>query len=156
MTWDAHSALNDFRTIADLAGVRLRDDDILIENLPAPHIAPLRLPPGTMAVYAFSCGNEVLKVGKVGPNSHARYSYQHYNPGSAMSTLAGSLLADREHFGLVQVDQSTVSEWIKQNVDRVNFIVRASMGMHVLSLLESFLQCRLKPRYEGFRSQRIP
>jgi hypothetical protein len=68
MTWDAQSALNDFRTVADLAGVRLRDGDIRIEELPAPHIAPSRLPVGMMAVYVFSRGDVVLKVGKVGPN----------------------------------------------------------------------------------------
>jgi hypothetical protein len=154
MSWDPESALTDFKTVAKLAGVELSDDDLRIELLPAPHLAPTRLPSGMMAVYVFSRGNEVLKVGKVGPNSHARYTSQHYNPGSAMSTLAGSLLADRDRLGLLDLDQSEISGWIKANVDRVNFIVSASLGIHVLTLLEAFLQCRLKPRYEGFRSQR--
>ena len=43
MIWDAQSALSDFRLIADLAGVKLKDSDIRIEELPAPHLAPLRL-----------------------------------------------------------------------------------------------------------------
>lgn len=153
MNWDPRSTLSDFKTVADLAGVRLSDHDIKIEQLPAPHIAPTRLPPGMMAVYVFSRKDEVLKVGKVGPNSHARYTSQHYNPGSAMSTLAGSLLSDREPLGLMHLDETNISGWIKKNVERVNFLVSELLGPHILSLLEAFLQCRLKPRYEGFRSQ---
>ena len=71
-----------------------------------------------------------------------------------MSTLAGSLLADREQRGLTHLSETNVNGWIKKNVDRVNFILNVSLGVHVLSLLETFLQCRLKPRYEGFSSQR--
>jgi len=37
----------------------------------------------------------------------------------------------------------------------VNFILDASLGVHVLNLLEAFLQCRLRPEFEGFASQRI-
>jgi hypothetical protein len=155
MEWNPQSALNDFRAVAALAGIRLTEEDITIEQLPAPHVAPARLPAGMMAVYVFSLGDEVLKVGKVGPNSHARYVYQHYNAGSAMSTLAGSLLADKTQPQVVDLDPADVSEWIKRNIDRVNFVVSASLGVHALSLLEIFIQCRLKPRYEGFRSQRI-
>lgn len=154
MTWDPKSALSDFRTVAELAGIRLSDHDIQVERLLAPHIAPTRLPPGMMAVYIFSLKDEVLKVGRVGPNSHARYTSQHYNPGSAMSTLASSLLADRERLGLPNLDQSAVSGWIKENIDRVNFLVKAPLGIGVLTLLEAYLQCRLRPKYEGFKSQR--
>lgn len=154
MIWDPKLALSDFRTVAKLAGIHLADDDIQIEQLPAPHVAPSRLPTGMMAVYVFAGKDEVLKVGKVGPKSGPRYTYQHYNPGSAMSTLAGSLLADREQRGLTHLSETNVNGWIKKNVDRVNFILNVSLGVHVLSLLETFLQCRLKPRYEGFSSQR--
>jgi hypothetical protein len=38
-------------------------------------------------------------------------------------------------------------------VDRVNFLVDERLGMRVLTLLEAFLQCRLNPCYEGFKSQ---
>ncbi|MCZ7641867.1 MAG: hypothetical protein M5U33_02745 [Pseudorhodoplanes sp.] len=155
MQWNPQSALADFRAVAGLAGIQLADRDITIELLPAPHVAPSRLPPGMMAVYVFSRGAQVLKVGKVGPNSHARYSYQHYKAGSAMSTLASSLLADKALSDLAETDPSAVGAWIKGNIDRVNFVVEASLGIHLLTLLEAFLQCRLKPRYEGFSSQRL-
>lgn len=155
MPWDPNAALADFRTVARLAGVEIAVADLQMELLPAPHAAPTRLPTGMMAVYVFSWGDEVLKVGKVGPNSQARYTSQHYNPGSAMSTLAASLLADGDRFGIVETDRAEISRWIKSNVDRVNFLLKAELGVPVLSLLESFLQCRLRPRYEGFRSQRL-
>jgi hypothetical protein len=154
MIWDPQSALSDFRTVAKLAGTQLAGGDIQIEEMPAPHVVPLRLPRGMMAVYVFSKKGDVLKVGKVGPKSGARYTYQHYNPGSAISTLAGSLLADGGRRDLINLNEANISEWIKANIDRVNFILNESLGVDILSLLEAFLQCRLKPRYEGFSSQR--
>jgi hypothetical protein len=36
--------------------------------------------------------NRILKVGKAGCNSNARFQSQHYNPSSAPSNLAHSLL----------------------------------------------------------------
>ena len=154
MIWNPQSALSDFRIVAKLAGTQLADGDVQIEEMPAPHVAPLRLPSGMMAVYVFSKKADVLKVGKVGPKSGARYTYRHYNPGSAISTLAGSLLADRGQRDLINLNEANISGWIKANIDRVNFILRESLGIQVHSLLEAFLQCRLKPRYEGFSSQR--
>jgi hypothetical protein len=47
-----------------------------------------------------------------------------------------------------------VGAWIKTNVDRTNYLLDAERGIPVLTLLESFLQCRLRPRFEGFESQR--
>ena len=107
-----------------------------------------------MAVYVFTHGDDVLKVGKVGPKSQARYTSQHYNPGSAKSTLAASMIADAERLGLGEVDIAEIGNLIRLNVDRVNILLPASLGIRVLTLLESFLQCRLRPRYEGFKSQR--
>jgi len=155
MTWIAEAAIEDFRTVARLAGVELPNAAITIEKLTAPHVPPTRLPVGKMAVYVFSKGPDVLKVGKVGAKSQARYTSQHYNPGSAMSTLAASILADREQLGLGAVDEAGGGRWIRENIDRVNFLLDERLGVPVLTLLETFLQCRLKPRYEGFKSQRI-
>jgi hypothetical protein len=155
MTWSAEAALSDFKTVARLAGVDLPQGSITIEMLPAPHVPPTSLQFGKMAVYVFSKGPDILKVGKVGPKSQARYTSQHYNPGSAMSTLAASILADRERFGLSDTDTVNIGRWIRANIERVNFIVDARLGLPALTLLETFLQCRLKPRYEGFKSQRL-
>jgi hypothetical protein len=72
-----------------------------------------------------------------------------------MSTLAASILADRERLGLSNVDEASVGLWIRENIDRVNFLMNTQCGVPVLTLLETFLQCRLKPQYEGFKSQRL-
>lgn len=155
MDWHPESAIDDFRTVARLAGVDLSNDAITIEHLAAPHVPPTKLPAGKMAVYVFAKGPDILKVGKVGAKSQARYTSQHYNPGSALSTLAASILADRVSLGLNEINEASVGRWIRENIDRVNFLMDERCGVSVLTLLETFLQCRLKPKYEGFKSQRL-
>jgi hypothetical protein len=81
-----------------------------------------------MAVYVFTLGGDVLKVGKVGPKSQARYTSQHYNPGSAQSTLAASMIADAERIGLGKADRAKIGNWIRTNVDRVNILLPAHLG----------------------------
>lgn len=154
MRWDPKDVLADFALVARLAGVTLTADDIRVEELPAPHAPPTHLPTGRMAVYVFSLDGEVLKVGKVGPKSQARYTSQHYNPGSAQSTLAASMIGDAERLRLNNEEQAEIGSWIRKNVDRVNILIPVHHSILALTLLESFLQCRLRPRYEGFQSQR--
>lgn len=153
MGWSPESLIGDFERIAEIAGVRLEKGDIAIEKLLAPHKAPSRIPSGKMAVYIFSFRDQVLKVGKAGPKSQARYTSQHYNPSSAASTLAKSLLNDSD-LESAEIDEIAVGDWIKKNTDRINLLINENLGIHVLTLLESFAQCRLQPRYEGFASQR--
>jgi hypothetical protein len=155
MTWNAKLACERFVTVAQLAGVQLVVGDLRIEELPAPHVPPRRLPAGTMAIYVFNYRAEVLKVGKVGPKSQARYTSQHYNPGSANSTLAASIIADAEHLGLTLAETDKVGDWIRGNVDRVNIVLPSHLSVLVLTLLESFLICSLRPRYEGYKSQSL-
>ena len=107
-----------------------------------------------MAVYVFSYQGQALKVGKVGTKSQARYTSQHYNPGSVPSTLAASLLKESSAINVSGLSKSNVTEWIKRNTDRFNLIIDETSGIRVLTLLESFLQCRLRPIFEGFASQR--
>ena len=154
MSWHPTQTLADFGHVALLAGVTLDLNDMHIELLPAPHAAPAQLPLGQMAVYVFTYAGDVLKVGKVGSKSQARYTNQHYNPASALSTLAASVIADAERIGLCEVEIAEIGDWIRANVDRVNILLPVKVGIPVLTLLESFLQCRLRPRYEGFKSQR--
>lgn len=148
--------LRDFLSAAKLAGVDDNDLDVVIEKLTAPHAPPKRLPKGKMAVYVFSYQGKALKVGKVGPKSQARYTTQHYIPGSAPSTLAASLVKGGKEIGVAGLTEENVTEWIKANTERWNFVLDASCGVHVLTFLEAFLQCRLQPAFEGFESQRAP
>ena len=145
--------LYDFVQAAKLAGIAISETDISAEELPAPHSPPSSLPRGKIAVYVFSWRNECLKVGKVGPRSQARYTSQHYSPGSSNSNLAKSILKEKKELGLADLDKTKIGNWIRKNTDRINFIVDASLGIPTLTLLEAFLQCRLKPKFEGFDSQ---
>ena len=67
----------------------------------------------------FSDKDRVLKVGKAGQNSNARYMSQHYNPRSSQSNLANSLLKDEDAVQRYSINKENVSAWIKQNTDRV-------------------------------------
>lgn len=80
---------------------------------------------------------------------------RYYNAGSAKSTLAASLIKHGERIGVAGLNETNVPGWIREHTDRVNFILDASLGVHVLNLLEAFLQCRLQPEFEGFASQRM-
>jgi hypothetical protein len=81
------------------AALGLSCPEIEVENQPAPHRQP-KLPCGKCAVYVFSLSSaygcrcpagrgRVLKVGKAGPKTKARFESQHYNVRSAQSTLSG-------------------------------------------------------------------
>ena len=103
MKWNPAQLLTDFLVVAELGEIKMQPDAIRIETLMMPHRAPLSLPKGKMAVYVFSDKERVLKVGKAGPRSQSRYTSQHYNAGSAPSTLAASILKDEnavQRYGL--------------------------------------------------------
>ena len=153
MKWNPAQLLTDFLAVAELAEIKMQPDAIRVETLNMPHRAPRNLPKRKMAVYVFSDKERVLKVGKAGPRSQARYTSQHYNAGSAPSTLAASILKDKDAVQRYDLNKGNVSDWIKTNTDRVNFILDADVGMWGLMLLEVFIQCRLQPVYEGFSSQ---
>jgi hypothetical protein len=151
---DADRLIIDFVCVASLAGVGIGQEDIKIENLSAPHIPPKSLPAEKMAVYVFYWGNQCLKVGKAGPKSEARYTSQHYGL-NAPSTLAKSLLKHKADMRISEkITKDTVGDWIKKNTGRINFLMPVRVGIHSLSLLEIFLQCRLQPRFEGFDTQK--
>ncbi len=153
MNWDPEKLRDDFLIVAKLGGIGIQPSDIGIETLTMPHKPPSNLPKGKMAVYVFFNKEYVLKVGKAGSRSQARYTSQHYNPGSAPSTLAASILKDENSVQRYGLNEENISNWIKESTDRVNFLLDADMGKWVLNLLEAFVQCRLQPRYEGFASQ---
>jgi hypothetical protein len=146
--------LNDLVKVLRIAGIAYKEGDIQIEDLGVPHTPPKTIPEGKMAVYSFFYNGRALKVGKAGPKSKARYTSQHYSAGSARSTLAASLEKKPEIIGLVNSDVTDSKQWIKQNTQRINFIINNSLGVDVLNLIEAFLIAKLSPAYEGFDSQR--
>lgn len=154
INWNPEQLLTDFLSAAEHGQIQIPHDAITIEALPKPHIPPKHLPDGKMAVYVFSTETEILKVGKVNTGSKGRYVNHHYNPKAAGSTLAKSLIEDENIPSLFKQNKETISDLIKEHTDRVNFLLDAELGPFVLNLFEAYVQCRLKPIYEGFKSQR--
>lgn len=149
----------DFEKVSALSNMPTLVSEIEIDFRPVPHTHPSSLPKGRMAVYMFFFDDVCLKVGKVGPNSQARYTSQHYNPRSSNSNLSKSILKSKRELAakvnqqfktsIFSITEDTVGTWIEQNTSRVNILINREKGKQMLSLLEIFLQCRLKPFFEG-------
>ena len=136
----------------------LEKSEIIHELIRAPHDYP-SLPRGMCAVYVFSLRsntltpagpNRVLKVGKVGINSHARFKYQHYKFDSAKSTLAGAIKNNRILWDYIGYDTSSrdLDSWLRANTDRDHFFLSAQR-QNILPLLEAYIRGVLGPVYEG-------
>lgn len=149
---DPAGLIRDFANVSALAGVPVLADQVRHEVIRPPH-SGLKLPTNVHAVYVFSLSSDpriVLKVGKAGPKSLARFVSQHYLPSSSNSNLAKSLCGERQRrelLGISGVNADNVGEWLRTRTDRDHFFI--VQGAPLIDLLESFLQCRLKPLYEG-------
>lgn len=124
----------------------LTDKDFYILHQPLKH-KPKSLPDNSMAVYTFVYKGEFLKIGQANYKSKARYQSHHYNPGSAISTLAGSLLNDDSMKGLL--NRETVTQWIKDNCERFDVIIDKKHGKKTLNFIEGLLHYKYDPKYEG-------
>lgn len=131
------------------AGVQIDPNDFQLDVRSAPHRAPSGLPRDSMAIYSFFNGGTCLKVGIVGPKSHARYVSQHYSPASASSTLAGSLCRNPGVVGLGSLDVANVGSWMREHLCRADLILAAGHGMKVLRFAEAFLHLHWNPKFEG-------
>jgi len=147
--WEAEirDSLKDFYSILPLTRITLDPEVVKIEFMKAPHTPPA-LSKGKCAVYGFWYEGEWLKIGKVGPNSRARYTSQHYSPKSSRSNLAKSLKSDQT-IQYRDFNQNFPGNWIKAYCSRVNIILPEEYKSLTLPLLEAFLHARLVPRYEG-------
>jgi hypothetical protein len=117
-----------------------------------------------VAVYVFSLSathgescpagpRRVLKIGKAGPRSSARFQSQHYGSRRAPSTLAGKLVTMPEVWAYLGVGRQGMQDpgrWIREHTDRDNFYLDADTE-HLLGRLELFLQARPQPLFEGPR-----
>ncbi|HEX3497319.1 MAG TPA: hypothetical protein VHT02_09160 [Methylocella sp.] len=142
------AALSDFASAEMLAGAECNVNKIVVDIAPAPH-RPRGLPTARMAIYCFFLNGQALKIGIAGPKSGARYRSQHYNPNSAGSTLAGSILKHPSKIGIMTMPASSIGDWIKAHTDRINLLLPASYERATLLRLESFLHNRWEPTYEG-------
>lgn len=106
-----------------------------------------------MGVYCFRYNGTFLKIGKAGLKSSPRFLSQHYNPNSAKSTLARSILDDQEMVN-IGVTSENIKDWIKQNCQRIDILIDGKTGIFTLELIEAILHYRYRPKYEGFKTQR--
>src|SRR5687767_6912787 len=116
---EVEQALHAFVGVAAMAGDPIARTEMEVEYLDAPHRPPSRLPIGKRAVYAFHGDGGWLKIGQVGPKSGPRYTSHHYNAGSAISTLAGSLVNDSRMLTVTGFDPDAAGIWIKAATHRV-------------------------------------
>jgi hypothetical protein len=135
--------------------------EIQHEAQPAPH-RPHRLPEGKCALYVFSLSRgygercpagagRVLKVGRAGPNSNARFQSHHYEQGRAPSTLAATLVTSTilwQYLGIIELRSEQVGDWIRANTDRDNFYFD-SKDNNILAQCEKYTRGRLGPVFEG-------
>lgn len=149
-----------FNSASTAAGLLAEPVDIRHETLRAPH-RPGGLPSGFGAVYVFSLTERyvqdvpgqgrVLKVGRVGPQSDARFRSQHYNPKSTGSNLAKTLLSAQvlwPYLGIEELTGADVKDWILSNTDRDHLFVSEAQAQ-VLPILETYVRGVLGPVFEG-------
>ena len=159
-----HRIIEDFCRALRKCGECVNPSEIGHEYLAAPHTAG-DLPSGRGAVYVFTLPvasttpagpNRALKVGKAGPNSNARFRYQHYKSGSAQSTLAAAIENNSLLFHFLGIDSlpAEIGGWIRESTDRDNFFVNGNQPK-ILSFLEVYMKARLGPVFEGSLSSKI-
>ncbi len=109
------------------------------------------------AVYVFYYpdGKKYLKIGEVGGKSSARFFSQHYNPRSAKSTLAKSIVESNEFRTKENkpVCDDNVKCWMEENLQRIDIIFTESSNRFVSKFVESYLHFILQPRFEGKKSK---
>jgi hypothetical protein len=160
MSIELDQILADFAVVAGRLQLPGWPAKLAAEVLPAPH-APKALRPGHGVVYIFALAGHstsqagvgrILKVGRVGPNSNARFQSQHDSPSSARSNLANSILGFPELWpwlGIDVLDQSTVRDWMLGNLGRANIYVPAESA-ELIPRLEMYVRARLGGSvYEG-------
>lgn len=138
--------------ISEMLGKPIHKDQYKVIDRGMPH-SPQSLPTGMMGVYTFWYNGSFLKIGKAGPKSNARFFSQHYNPRSAQSTLAASILVDK-NMRSKGITEENVGEWIRNNCRRIDILLDVSLGIFALELVEAALHYKYEPTYEGFVTQR--
>lgn len=140
------------REVSTVLGKPIKKEKYRIVDRGVPH-HPQTLPFMEMGIYVFLYMDKFLKIGKAGANSNARFLSQHYNPKSAQSTLARSILydPDMQNRGITE---NNVGIWIKNNCRRIDILLHVDLGIFSLELIEAALHFKYEPLYEGFSTQR--
>ena len=121
---------------------------------------PTTLQTGWCGVYVFMNESCCFKVGKAGAKSKARWNSHHYNlDETTPSTLPKSIMKHREEFKrqypankhreIDTLSKANIQNWIKNNMSRIEFLIKDNGDSFALGLLEALAQYRLKPIFEG-------
>jgi hypothetical protein len=140
--------INNLLQAALLAGFTIPPNEVLRLETLKPGIethTTHALPTGFSAIYIFSLGDEVLKVGHCGINCTPCFQSRHYGF-SFPSTLAKSLINEPEWNELFDID--TVGIWIKENTTRYNIYIPESYGNYFRYFAESFFILKYTPKFE--------
>lgn len=108
---------------------------------------------GKRGVYTFLHDGKFPKIGKAGSRSNARFLSQHYNPKSAQSTLAASILLHKK-MESKDITAHNVGDRIKANCRRIDILLDSYLGIFALDLIEAALHYKYEPIYKGVATQR--
>lgn len=146
--------LSEFKSRISLSSITLSESDIKIEILPPSHqqkgtkLSKKEYEDKKVAAYLFFLNDLCLKVGMAGTKSYPRVASHHYSV-NAPSTLLGSILLDEKDFGVNYPYGPDPVVWMKNNLTKINIFINKEPGENILKDLETFLQRKLKPKYEG-------
>lgn len=141
--------------------MRITGIEVSVAFMPnGPDHSPTSLQAGMCGVYAFLAGDCCVKVGKAGPKSKARWNSHHYNlDETTPSAMTKSIIKNRgqfkkcypdtKHREIDRLDKQNIQQWIKSNMDRMEFLMKYQGDGIALNLLEALVQYRLKPIFEG-------
>ena len=121
---------------------------------------PTTLQTGWCGVYVFMNDKCCFKVGKAGSKSKARWNSHHYNlDETTPSTLPKSIIKHKEQFKKEfpaakhqEIDglaKHNIQYWVKNNMSRIEFLIKDNGDSFTLNLLEALAQYHLKPIFEG-------
>ncbi|MEE9389072.1 MAG: hypothetical protein V3U96_10725 [Paracoccaceae bacterium] len=157
------SLISGFREGLSVAGQFLHGE-VEHSHWPAPH-NPIAKPKDAAAVYVFALSKQagkncnagsgrILKVGKAGQNSNARYQSQHYGF-SAPSTVSKAIFFNPvlwPYLGILELEKEMVGDWLRKNTERYNFFL-TGRDIALTSFLETYLKAVLSPVLEGVQSK---
>jgi hypothetical protein len=160
---EPHSLISGFREGLSAAGQALHGE-VEYFHWPAPH-SPIAKPENAAAVYVFALSERagkdceagsgrILKVGKAGKKSNARYQSQHYGF-SAPSTVSRAIFLNPvlwPYLGIRELEKEKVGDWLKENTERHNFLLYGS-DIDLIPFLETYLKAVLSPALEGVQTK---
>ena len=141
------TTLKDFYRIA--AETMTRDevfaqDPIVVQAQFAPHVPPDKLPAGKLAVVLYAWEGVWLMVdGKVGEHRRHKFGDWHYDPKNSRCNLASLIKRNMPK----AIGEMHVSDFMKEKVNRFNFLIPEEYGCVTQMYLQGFLMFKFFPKF---------